>query len=209
MPSRAWSDLAPVPAGQGEWIAPLLGRWGSVGCIVGETWDAYAVLPHRVQESGASAHRVDHDDQLDDVATAQLRDALEPDPVDYRGALWEGYGSLGGGSSLIDGAWRRDPAVLPAAVMTARRLELPHRGFHVFDAELTDLAPMPVAPGSLWTHVPNLFWPLSRTWLFGFDVDVHASFVGGPASLVQRVLLGVDGAQETTPDVMLGTFPGW
>ncbi|KGN39636.1 hypothetical protein N803_03510 [Knoellia subterranea KCTC 19937] len=109
---------------------------------------------------------------------------------------------------MVDGEWQRDPDVLAPVVMAAPRLELPHRGYHVFEAEPDDLCALEVAPGLLWRHVPNLFWPISRDWLVGYDIDVHASFVGGSADVVAAVLLNVEGAQTVEPAAMLSTFPG-
>lgn len=192
---------------------PLLGTWATVGGVVGVTFDAYAVVPHRIQLGGSPSDEEQHDAQLDDETARDLRAALHADPQGHGCALWEGYGGLlGGGAvqiSLPSGRQEPIPAAFAPEAIAAPRLELPHRRYLVFEAELGDLAPLHVTPGSVSRHVPNLFWPRSHEWLVGFDVDVHATFVGGTSTVIDAVLGRVAGARVTSPEVMLSVYPGW
>ncbi|WP_106297807.1 hypothetical protein [Knoellia remsis] len=200
MTPRGWADLTPAPATDGAWIRPLLGEFGTAGGLVGATWEAYAVLPDPVvsTERGSAAS--------DDPRTrplAALREVVAGlDPVgSCRAGLWEGYGGLFGQGAvyldLHDGGSGPVPRVLSVEVEQAPRLELPHRGYVLFEAVLDDLAPLSAEP--LWSMPPDLFWPDSQGWLVGSDTDIVATVVGGGRELVERVLADVPGAEAVEP----------
>lgn len=185
-----------MDASAGEWIAPLLGQWGTVGAVVGEAFAAYAVVPHGERVPGEAPGEV-----LDDVAAAALRTVIGPEPGPCVAALWDGYGGLFGGAVGIDLDTGRQSPVLPAfppEIERLPRLQLPFRGYLLFAADIEELGDLRL-PHHYFGRSPSLFWPISREWLIGGDTDLVATFVGGPEWLIERVLEQVPGASRAEP----------
>lgn len=207
MDGRSWGDLAPCDAEAGAWIAPILGTWGTVGAVVGEAFEACAVVPHEGTQPEQTPGEV-----LSPRLAAALRSAIGPDVGPCVAGLWEGYGGLFGGGavsiSLSTGKQAPVPAAFPRDVERRPRLQLPHRAYLLFRATLEDLDAL-VLPHQLWEPSPDLFWPTSREWLVAGDTDLVATFVGGPRSLVERVLLGVPGAEPVDPAERLLRWDEW
>ncbi|KGN33957.1 hypothetical protein N802_08100 [Knoellia sinensis KCTC 19936] len=88
------------------------------------------------------------------------------------------------------------------------RLQLPHRGYLLFEATIDDLDVLDV-PHQRWGLSPDLFWPTSREWLVGGDTDLVATFVGGPDALVDRVLERLPGAAAVQPSDQLTVWDEW
>lgn len=207
MPSRSWTDLTPVPAAEGEWIAARLGRWGTVAGLVGEGFDSYAVIPHRADRAGEAPP-----DTLNVELAAALRSVVAGVGQDagsgFVTGVWEGHGGLTHGGvriSLESGesgesgeSWEVPPA-LGREVLARPRLQLPHRGYLLFEAGLEDLAPLDLDGGALGTLSPDLFWPDDRAWLVGSDTDLVSTFIAGPAAVVARVVERVAGARCVVP----------
>ena len=86
---------------------------------------------------------------------------------------------------------------LPVDVVNAPRFSPPHRGHLLFGATFEELGPAPVATTDNWagSHGPSLFWPRSRQWCSGVEIDVVVTIVGGSDALVDD-LLTLPGAVE-------------
>ena len=200
MSAATWTELTPVPADHGVWLAPLMGRWGTVGAVVGLGFEAAVVVPHRAEHASGGPSGGSLDPSSADALRAVLASEPELAGQHWVAALWEGCGELGGGATLTPSGWRRDAFLLPDSVVEAPRLELPHRSYLCFQATVAELAPLRFDEGVPGTQSPNLFWPRSRRCLVATEVDLVATFVGGWAALVERVVDEVPGARrvETT-----------
>jgi hypothetical protein len=120
-------------------------------------------------------------------------------------AVWEGYGSFGGGVSL---SWSpdEDPAIVRAR--EREELERARRAAAELDAvpKLTT-HPSPeggafrsyfVFRGSIdsaaalefngWSQAPNLWWPDDRAWCVATEIDGYSTYFGGPARCVEAIL---------------------
>lgn len=206
------SELVPLPSSQGEWLLPLLGTWGTVASVVGDGWESYAVIPHRLHVAGEAPP-----DRLDDELVAALRGALTRDPAAqalapaevarrYVVGFWEGHGGLLSGSVLFDvdtGRSRQVPPALAPEIEGLPRLATPHRGHLLFRAALDGFGEYALGRGGAGTVFPDLFWPDDHAWLVGTDTDLVATFVAGPTAVVNRVLEGVPGSAVVTPDQLL------
>jgi hypothetical protein len=85
-------------------------------------------------------------------------------------AVWEGHGDLAVSAAL-------EPA-----------LELPHRRYHIFQGPIegahTSFSAIDVGYLS-----PNLWWPADQAWCVATEIDFAWSYVGGPESLVNELLV--------------------
>ncbi len=197
--ARAWSERPVVAASEGDWLLPYLSSFGTVGGVVGSQWPRYAVLPPTADQAS--------DGELDPTLAATLREVLgrhTDDPGDCVAALWEGWGLVTGGMAMSwQGPGRWDAPVvrmgptLPVDVVNAPRFSPPHRGHLLFGATFEELGPAPVATTDNWagSHGPSLFWPRSRQWCSGVEIDVVVTIVGGSDALVDD-LLTLPGAVE-------------
>lgn len=85
--------------------------------------------------------------------------------------LWEGWGWIGAlGDAVGEGPW----------------LELSGRRYLLFEGPVgaaTELGDS--GDGYFFPQSPNLWWPQDRVWCVATDVDLHSTYVGGSARLVQ------------------------
>ena len=133
-------------------------------------------------------------------------------------ALWEGWGWVGGGSSVRALSSRTDgrpvPAPAPepgvsAEVWALPRLRLPHRDYLLFRGSLRAALDLGWwgAPDWFLPQSPSLLWPVSQSWCLGTEIDFDSTLVGGSADLVSAIL-GAPGleAWSVEPDDDLTAF---
>ncbi|MGW2340830.1 hypothetical protein [Streptomyces sp. NPDC001661] len=104
-------------------------------------------------------------------------------PLDCYFGVWEGCGYLEEDRSSVD-------------VTGAPRLELPHRGYAVFQGALTAVTALSLAlVGELGEAadvddalVPDLWWPADRSWFVHGDTDLTATWIACSAATAERLL---------------------
>ncbi|MFC7489761.1 MULTISPECIES: hypothetical protein [unclassified Knoellia] len=119
------------------------------------------------------------------------------------------YGGASDGAAVLNpgtGEERQVEPPLGREVIEAPRLVLPGRSYTLFDAHLDDLDDLDVGNGSIWSMVPDLFWPRTHEWLVGGDTDIAATFVAGSVGLVARVLSALSRAAPVTPEEALSPW---
>lgn len=200
---RTWSDLDVLAPAAGEWLLPRLGPFGTVGGLVAQDFAAYAVVRHFPADPAGETVEI-----LDPTTAVALRGCLEPDPDGYVAGLWEGYGHFRGGTvvNVVTGERRARQPPLGREVMLAPRLSLPGRSYTLFDAGLGEFDDLEAGGGSIWSQLPDLFWPRSHAWLLGGDTDLAATFVAGSVDLVDRVLSAAPGSAPVTPEEALSPW---
>jgi hypothetical protein len=107
--------------------------------------------------------------------------------------IWEGYGHIQGGGSVLewpvlDGARPRirapEPPAFDSAVMEGPRVSIPGRDYILLEGRLQG-----------WEHFlaegwdsPNLVWPDDRAWCVASEIDLDSTYLGGPAELIESLL---------------------
>lgn len=188
-----------------DWVRPRLRRFGSaVTAVVPDGFPAYARVLHpafaddgrmvRWEEVAESTGRRVHPLAQFGAITAGAAWRGQPpeignlpadefrrlcavlsrhtDPSDRCWfCLWNGYGWL-------DASERGD------------EVRLPGRDYLLF------AGPLPVVGEPGWRlsesteahQTPNLFWPQDRSWCVACEIDLHCTFVGGSADLVDEIV---------------------
>ncbi|MGW4111058.1 hypothetical protein ACWEFJ_09285 [Actinosynnema sp. NPDC004786] len=196
---------------EADWVRPRLRRFGSaVAAVVPDGFPAYARVLHPAvapdgrfarwaEVAARTGRRVHPLAQFAAVARPAGGGAAWPGREPETGALpadafrelcavlarhtdaadrcrfclWEGYGRL-----------------YPATPRRGPRVRLPGRDHLLFTGPLAAAA----GPGWWLPHdggahqTPNLFWPADRAWCVASEIDLHCTFVGGSAALVEEVL---------------------
>jgi hypothetical protein len=107
--------------------------------------------------------------------------------------LWEGYGWLYGGLSVVVMGDRGSipvPPAFPAEVLEGPRVRLPGRDYLLFAGSLA------AAPQLGWTspgggffrQSPNLFWPHDHAWCVASEIDLFCTLVAGSEALAQALV---------------------
>src|SRR5205823_9620956 len=47
-------------------------------------------------------------------------------------------------------------------------------------------------PGHAFTEPPSFWWPQDRAWFVFSEIDLHCTYVGGTAALVERIVADSD-----------------
>jgi hypothetical protein len=115
-------------------------------------------------------------------------------PAECWFCLWDGYGSLGPGTSIqafmhtnpLADRWRRwrtrvtlrkpRPRALPGRRVTPNRA----RSYLLFAGPLNKVAG--------WQDGPNLWWPDDRAWCVASEIDLPYTYVGGSKELIAEIL---------------------
>lgn len=164
-PSVVFDDEVRVPhdASAANWIAPLLGDFGTVGGLVPAGFENYLVIPH--QPPGASGDWTAPLQLVAQVASVLAMRTSTPDVVWF--ATWEGYGFL-------------DPVDLEALP----HFELPHRRYYLGTA---------AAGAASRIHAvahpcpPDLWWPEDRSWFVATDTDLSWTYLGADGLVCEAV----------------------
>ena len=184
MPLAVCSDLSPA-----DWIVasdlpwPQLVIFGPVG------FGAYArvrFIPDPTHE-GQPEHEADLDASPDEIdqwkALLRLLAAETTRQDDCYFALWEGW--------PFPPRARRWPTFgVPAGA------EVPARAYYLFHGSLSEGEHLQQpANGAIWGlpefepgGTPAFVWPSDRGWCVAADIDPHWAAIGGPASLIARVI---------------------
>lgn len=189
----------PADAGAAAWIAARLGEFGTVGGLLPEGFDAYALVRH-VDPAGFS-----DDDALHLAALAE-RHTATPGTVWF--AIWEGHGWAGttqvvwmrtsppGRFTSLALAWRRRRVrrsdrrrarAVRRALEEVPTFDLPHRRYHLVGGRLLGVTGL-TEPGSTRAQAPDLWWPDDRAWFVASDTDLAWTGVGGPRQLIVGLL---------------------
>ena len=190
----------PSDASAALWIAPTLGRFGTVGGLVPEGYERYLLLDYRVEEHPG----------WDGVCRLfeQLVPRLEEDtstPERCWFAIWEGYGFETSATLLAasprDGQKRRElererqrlreddarrNTSIRAALDTLPTFDLPHRRYYLVCGAITAASKI-VRPDYNFPQPPDLWWPEDRRWFVAGDTDLDWCYVGGSERLVSAV----------------------
>ncbi|WP_405085248.1 hypothetical protein [Microbispora sp. NBC_01389] len=175
-----WARVAEVT---GRRVHPAA-RWHTLIDAAGPYGSCSELWPHGGPEVG-------------NLPLAQLRALCEAlsahttTPGDCFFALWEGWGHLNGGRSLLTPEGGEPvPPLLSPQEWASPRLRLPGRDYLLLRGPLpavTDLARYD-GPEVWWTQSPSLFWPADRAWCVATEIDFDSTFVGGSTAAIGAVL---------------------
>lgn len=169
--------------------------------------------PGPVPGQGAPASDVlgEHDGQ----ALARLLREHTTTPQRCWFGIWDGYGWDGPAVAYTRGDERvelstrlADP--VPVPVRAGPRVHLPGRDYLLYTGPVeAGLAFLPEQ-----RELADLWWPTDRAWFVYGDVDLNATYVAGPAELIEAVLTSADlealAAEADDPVVPgPGDLPGW
>lgn len=109
--------------------------------------------------------------------------------------LWDGYGWVQDRAATVT-AYGAGVSPAPAPehktrydFATAPRVSLPGRKYLLFEGPLeaafnTDWSP----GGSIFSQSPNMFWPQDHSWCVASEIDLCATFLGGPVALANALI---------------------
>ncbi|WP_280252566.1 hypothetical protein [Nocardia abscessus] len=141
---------------------------------------------------------------LDSAALKQLSDILAghtETPDDCYFGLWDGFGDIYGGSSVIVAFSMEEstdlaaaPTVAPAfppEVIDGPRLRIPARDYLLFRGPLNEAGQWGAAdllPGwSRTINSPNLIWPADQAWFVVTEIDLPWTGIAGTAALIEEL----------------------
>lgn len=168
-------------------------------------WRAISTAPQTPGRTRASSWP-GGDPEVGNVPPAVLADVLEilagftGDPGDCYHAVWDGWGWLHGGGTVViayqDSEPRRfgaPPPVLPALpeeVLAGPRLSHPGRDYLLFRGPLQAAMNIGHQVTDDWREPqsPSLLWPADRSWLLATEVDFDSTLIGGSTDLVAELL---------------------
>jgi hypothetical protein len=185
---------------EADWIAPALGKFGTVGGVVPGGYESYLLIDYRTDPDGIG---------WDGVALlfAQLTTPLAAatsTPEECFFAVWEGYGFTTSTTAYafygdgIDRAEmerlqreaRREDAErnrqVTAALSVVPTFDLPNRRYYLVGGgvEAAALIMRPDGPGP---QPPDLWWPEDRRWFVGGDTDLDWCYLAGSRELIDSV----------------------
>ena len=101
--------------------------------------------------------------------------------------VWEGWGWEGMVTLSPEGATPPAPAnPIPAAAWQGPRVRLPNRNYLLYAGPVE--AVTAIAPLSGGHQTANLWWPADRAWCVASEIDLHWTYLAGPAGLIRAVL---------------------
>jgi hypothetical protein len=198
----AFGDAVSAAADSHEaaWIAPRLGRFGTVGGIVPNGYEAHLLVDYRRPGDPAGWEGV----QLvfAELATLLAQETTTPEACAF--AFWEGYGFVtsrtlvaqqGDGvdpdevARLRHEAQRADvdrSGEVTAALSLLPIFELPNRRYYLVVGAV-EAASRIMRPDGLFPQPPDLWWPKDRRWFVGGDTDLDWCYVAGPLRLIGTI----------------------
>jgi len=190
----------PSDASAALWIAPTLGRFGTVGGLVPQGYERYLFLDYR----GWEPRRWDGVCRLfEQLVPVLARHTSTPNHCWF--AIWEGNGFDTGKTVLFamprDDEERRDvererqrlredDAQRNKSIRTAlSRLpsfDLPYRRYYLVCGAVA-AASETERPDGKSRQPPDLWWPEDRRWFVGGDTDLDWCYIAGSVRLVSAV----------------------
>ncbi|MFE7743580.1 hypothetical protein [Nocardia sp. NPDC057455] len=202
MPLRYEPDVS-----KAEWFTERLDPWMQL-CSIGPSGFArYARLYHPAEPDDDPSDPdilLSLEGDLDIEVLQRLCGILAehtqtPDECYF--GLWDGFGDIHGGSTVVM-AFSEDesvdlppaPTVAPAFpphVLEGPRLRIPARDYLLFRGPLAEAGQWGAAdllPG--WPRTinsPNLIWPADRAWFVATEIDLPWTGIAGSAALIEAV----------------------
>jgi hypothetical protein len=128
-------------------------------------------------------------------------------PEDCWFCVWDGYGWDSASSFFAAAASaetgqlpetvappKRDP--VPGPVREAPRVQLPHRGYLLYQGPAEAALVLPGLDGT-FGQCPNLWWPADRAWCVASEIGLSWTYIGGPRGLIDAI--GTDDRIEALP----------
>ena len=94
-------------------------------------------------------------------------------PEDCWFCVWDGYG------------WESASSFGP--VREAPRVQLPHRGYLLYQGPVEAALTLPGLDGT-FGQCPNVWWPADRAWYVASEIDLPWTYIGGPRGLIDAIL---------------------
>ncbi len=118
-------------------------------------------------------------------------------PEDCWFCVWDGYGWESSSLlfSVVASAETRQPETVapskrdrvPGPVREAPRVQLPHRGYFLYQGPAEAVLTLPGLEG-MFGQCPNVWWPADRAWCVASEIDLPWTYIGGPRGLIDAVL---------------------
>lgn len=186
------SDLGP-----GLWLKALFeesafdrpesGPGIAVSLIMGRGWDAYLCLPHEAMhgEVGADGWGYEYLSDRVSVALATVLRRHCSDADTCWAASWEGFG---------------DSPTLVRASPHKLEIRSPGGGHgHVLSRGSLSYIEDGGGPSGIWPdnrRSPNYWWPSTKEWLVGSEIDTAATYIGCSEDCSTELLaLGIEGLE--------------
>ncbi|MCC3333066.1 hypothetical protein [Nocardia abscessus] len=190
-----------------DWFTERRDPWTQL-CSMGPSGFArYARLFHPADpgdDPSDTGTLQDRAGDLDSAVLKQLSGILAghtETPDDCYFGLWDGFGDIYGGSSVIVAFSVEEstdlaaaPTVAPAfppEVIDGARLRIPARDYLLFRGPLSEAGQWGAAdllPGwSRQINSPNLIWPADRAWFVATEIDLPWTGIAGTAALIEEL----------------------
>lgn len=190
----------PSDASPASWIAPSLGRFGTVGGLVPHGFERYLVLDYRVEEEpGNDGVRL----LFEGLTPLLARHTSTADECWF--AIWDGYGFDTSMTMLAatptndeerreierarerlreDDVQRNES--IRATLSTVPTFDLPNRRYYLVSGTVSAASQIE-RPDGPFAQPPDLWWPEDRRWFVGGDTDLDWCYVAGSERLVSAV----------------------
>lgn len=154
--------------------AHLTAHTGSPDAGIAAVWEGWGGLVYGMGVSVVMLSDEGPDEPEPGVTDARLRQAA-------LAAMLEPAGAMG-------------PGLLPAEVSSGARLQLPGRGYVLFDAGVRRfidpawVADAPWTESPMWPQSPSLIWPDDHAWFLVSEIDFDSTVIAGSRALVDALV---------------------